>query len=386
MINLSPASDMFKLMTNAESELLKNRSSVFKELKDEPIENIDTLKLQADLTRKRLQLANKNVKLLKDYETQARILINNEINTFFKKGVNQAVAQADEIIEEPKETTAKKEEILRQATQAMRQSQITAIRTQDNEFNNIAALLVGAVVTNKILKQKKKLYDIVDDTQRSYNAKGVVGKVAVNNREYGLAAYNETNIREQSQASLLSGGGAVVTEDDRVYVSQHQNASDACRPHQGKYYIDDVFRQGRRGQWDSLPLLSSVIAIKGRPGLFHFNCRHTVTLAPKSFKEPKAPNNAITNKDGNINKDKSNLTYKLEQQQRAYQRNIRQYKQVEANALTESERQRAKSLIRNNQAKLRQLDKFAKEKGVPFYRQAWKEDIEFKFETFKPEF
>lgn len=387
---LSDGRDMFELMQTTETNLLKERSKLFGKLKNEDISKITDLNqylldLSNKFTDMRKELINNSRKAIQRTDRQAEILLNNELTNAFKKGVDKTVKEADEVIGEIPETTPQAELIKQRALNDIRQSQLNALNSTLNDFTQVSGLVIGAVFTSRNLGQKKTLYDIVDQEQRKFNAKGITGKQA-GNREISLTSYNETVVRENSQQIMLQGTGAVETPHDRVYVSQHASASDACRPHQGKYYIDDVFRQGKRGKYTNLPLLSSVVDKKGRPGLFHFNCRHTVTYAPEGFDPVGAPDDAKTNKNGRVNEAKAKQTYQVEQKQRALQRNIRQYKQVKANALTEQERSRADGLVKDNQARLRQLEQFAKKNNIPFYRQSNKENIEFKFETFKPEF
>jgi|LGVE01.1.fsa_nt_gb hypothetical protein len=389
---LSNGNDMFEVTQTQETQMLKNRTKLFKGLKNvdiQDIENINTylLGLLTDFNKFGDRLLKDNTKTVRKAQSQVEIVIDNDLGSAFQVGVKNAVEEADEVTEVIPQTTQQADAIRDNTKEASRQSQATAVNTQQTELALLTGAIVGAVFASKQLGQKKTLYEIIDDTTRSSTAKGVTGKVSSNNRRTSLASYNTGVIRENSQKTMLEGGGAVVSdEDDRVFVSEHASASDACRPHQGKYYIDDVYRQGRRGRWNNLPLLSSVIQERGRAGLFHFNCRHTVTKAPSGFDRPQAPNDAKTNKSGSVNSAKSKQTYAIEQEQRKLQRKVRQYKQVEANALTENERIRARQLVKNNQAKLTRLGKVAKRNNIPFYRQSNKENIEFKFEKFKPEF
>ena len=389
---LSNGNDMFELMQNTESGMLQNRTKLLSKLENvnlSEIENINTylLGIRNDLTRFSDTLLKENTKLTRKVNKQANIVIDNDLNNSFKVGVKNGIKEAgDDVISVEDETEQFKalKEITKTATQ---NSQLTAVTTQQRDFSIMGGLLIGAIFTSFQLGQDKSLYDIVDETQRKFTAKGVTGKVTTDNKQTSLASYNTGSIREQSQKGLLEGGGAVETPHDRVYVSEHTSASDACRPHQGKYYIDDVFRQGRVGRYNKLPLLSSAIWInRVQNGLFHPNCRHTVTYAPSGFDRPDAPDDAKTNKSGSVNSKKSKDTYKVEQKQRELQRRVRQYKQVEANALTNKERVRAGQLVKNNQSKLTQLEKFADRNSIAFYRQRHKENINFKFETFKPEF
>ena len=113
---------------------------------------------------------------------------------------------------------------------------------------------------------------------------------------------------------------------DTVLISQYGGCSETCEPWQGRVYIDDVFTiwngeingdSGKSrycGKW--FPLLSSAI----RGGLFHPNCRHTMSLYIDGVTKIPPP----------ISAEQIRKQRKLEQKQRVMERKIRKLKRLEA--------------------------------------------------------
>ncbi len=109
---------------------------------------------------------------------------------------------------------------------------------------------------------------------------------------------------------------------DTVLVSAYGGCSETCEPYQGRVFIDDVFTvwSGERngdmgksiycGKW--FPLLS--FAIRG--GLFHPNCRHTLSQYIDGFTKIPEP----------IPADRIKQQRELEQKQRMLERKIRKLK------------------------------------------------------------
>ena len=113
---------------------------------------------------------------------------------------------------------------------------------------------------------------------------------------------------------------------DTVLISQYGGCSETCEPWQGRAYIDDVFTiwngeingdSGKSqycGKW--FPLLSSAI----RGGLFHPNCRHTMSLYIDGVTKIPPP----------IPAEQIRKQRELEQKQRVMERKIRKLKRLEA--------------------------------------------------------
>ena len=113
---------------------------------------------------------------------------------------------------------------------------------------------------------------------------------------------------------------------DTVLISQYGGCSETCEPWQGRVYIDDVFTiwngeingdSGKSrycGKW--FPLLSSAI----RGGLFHPNCRQTMSLYIDGVTKIPPP----------IPAEQIRKQRELEARQRAMERKIRKLKRLEA--------------------------------------------------------
>ena len=108
-----------------------------------------------------------------------------------------------------------------------------------------------------------------------------------------------------------------------VLVSRYGACSETCLPWQGKVYIDDVWSGGttEESERTGYPLLS--IAIAG--GLFHPNCKHTMTTFFEGI------STVPTAVDVKGTRENSNLVAT----QRYNERMIRKYKRLENNSLDE---------------------------------------------------
>lgn len=96
-------------------------------------------------------------------------------------------------------------------------------------------------------------------------------------RRVNIASYAEMNIRTATKrAKLISEGEARKAYGiHTVRISRYGQCSETCLPWQGKVYVDDVYSGGTKEEAErlNLPLLSTAIA----GGLFHPNCKHTMT-------------------------------------------------------------------------------------------------------------
>jgi len=150
-----------------------------------------------------------------------------------------------------------------------------------------------------------------------------------------------------------------------VLVSQYGACSDTCLPWQGRVYIDDVFqayygpRSGSFGvsrNGRQYMLLS--IAIQG--GLFHPNCRHTISTWIED----------ISTMPVSMNIAEIERVNRLEAQQRRLEREVRQAKR-EAEGLSDPRAiQSAERRLRVRQSALR---KFVDENSDVLRRDYWRE-------------
>jgi hypothetical protein len=152
---------------------------------------------------------------------------------------------------------------------------------------------------------------------------------------------------------------------DTVLVSQYGACSDTCLPWQGRVYIDDVFQPYYGDSGGSFAVsrngrqyMRLSIAIQG--GLFHPNCRHTISTWFEGISTMPAP----------MDPAKIEKVSKLEKQQRALERQVRRAKREAAGLTDETARKEAKARVRKAQEELRS---FIKENSDVLRRDYWRE-------------
>ena len=258
-----------------------------------------------------------------------------------------------------------------EALAALQAASLVALNSARKAFLNIA----GAVSLQQP-KDEAEFKQIVDNAAMDYIKRGNTGKTSVDGKELSLAGYAAAVVREASfQSYLLAGAERREAYGiNLVVITTHASSCPLCRPFEGKVLNDD--RYSLRGYNPRYGSLNNAI----RKGFGHFNCRHGVLAYKEGEPLPIVPEN--NPKTARLKA----LTYEIEQTQRRLQRDIRIAKKVKEVALTDNERLKATNTIREKQAQLRGLEAYAKKEGVPFYRQNWREQSYFEFETFKPVF
>ncbi len=183
----------------------------------------------------------------------------------------------------------------------------------------------------------------------------------VNIVDYVYMALYTSNTR----AALM--GGAKQREllgIDAVRVSSYGGCSETCLPWQGGIYIDDVYGvfngeiyadkgKSRSGKWYLL------LSVAVEAGLFHPNCRHTLT----SYTENSKPSPQM---DG----EKIRKNYELEQKQRHKERNIRKWKRIAESTDDPVLKEAYNNKVREAQKDLRD---FIKENKDILRRDPWRE-------------
>lgn len=170
----------------------------------------------------------------------------------------------------------------------------------------------------------KTIYQAVDLASRDFLSKGITNIRLKNGKQLNIKSYSEMAIRTANKRAELVSRGQVrdIWNIHTVLISSYSACSPLCLPWQGKIYIDDVYSSGKKSD-GKYKLLSE--AING--GLFHPNCRHIsstyiegISSNPKSF---------VGDKEISDN-------YKLEQQQRYNERQIRKYERLATGSLDQT--------------------------------------------------
>ena len=219
--------------------------------------------------------------------------------------------------------TPKMERLMQDVVQVEQTAETAALRTMDDVYRrtvNRAQLAMAAGETT--------LTKAIDMAVREFLEKGLNSIVYRDGRHVDIADYVRMVLRTTSTRAQLQGKSKRFAElgYDTVLISQYGGCSETCEPWQGRAYIDDVFTiwngeingdSGKSmycGKW--FPLLSSAI----RGGLFHPNCRHTMSLYIDGVTKIPPP----------IPAEQIRKQRELEQKQRVMERKIRKLKRLEA--------------------------------------------------------
>ena len=216
--------------------------------------------------------------------------------------------------------TPKMERLMQDVVQVEQTAETAALRTMDDVYRrtvNRAQLAMAAGETT--------LTKAIDMAVREFLERGLNSIVYRDGRHVD---YVRMVLRTTSTRAQLQGKSKRFAElgYDTVLISQYGGCSETCEPWQGRAYIDDVFTiwsgeingdSGKSrycGKW--FPLLSSAI----RGGLFHPNCRHTMSLYIDGVTKIPPP----------IPAEQMQRQRELEQKQRVMERKIRKLKRLEA--------------------------------------------------------
>ena len=211
------------------------------------------------------------------------------------------------------------------------------------------------------------MHKAVDEATADFLAQGINCIRYSNGRLVNIASYAEMALRTCNTRAMLMGEAKQRERlgIDTVLVSQYGACSDTCLPWQGRVYIDDVFQTYNGPRTGSFGISRNgrqymLLSVAIKAGLFHPNCRHTITTwiegvstipKPMDIKEIERIN-------------------KLEKTQRALERKVRKAKR-QAEGLTDPEAQKvAKAKVREAQAELRE---FVKKNGDVLRRDPWRE-------------
>lgn len=191
------------------------------------------------------------------------------------------------------------------------------LRMMDDVYRQTLIKAETAVATGS-----QTIQQAIEEAVREFAKKGINCIEYRDGRRVNIADYVYMALRTANTRAGLLGAAKqrMALEIDTVRVSSYNACSETCLPWQGRIYIDDVFApfdgetdgdKGKSKNGKRYTLLS--VAIKA--GLFHPNCRHSLTAYIEDAKEsPK------------IDEEKAKENYKLEQQQRALERKVRYFK------------------------------------------------------------
>lgn len=176
----------------------------------------------------------------------------------------------------------------------------------------------------------------------AFAAKGITSFIDKAGRNWDMASYVDMAVRTTTARAALQGHIDRQTDigNDLVIVSGFAATCPICMPWGGKV----LSISGNSDEYSSLDMAKSA-------GLFHPNCKHTITAYFPFIDESGA--GTLHEHDRGYNAEQ----YKATQRQRGNERQIRKYKRLEAAALTPKDVFKARNKIRAWQAVQRQLCK-----------------------------
>lgn len=212
------------------------------------------------------------------------------------------------------------EKLMQDMHEAEQKAETAALRMMDDVYRRTISQAATTMATGATT-----LPQAIDMAVKAFLKTGINCIEYSNGTRVNIADYVQMALRTAATRSFLQGEAKRRAElgIDTVLVSQYGACSNTCLPWQGRVYIDDVWGEfsgevsGDRGKsvngnW--YPLLS--VAVKN--GLFHPNCRHTITTWFEGVSKLPNPMDTAKIKENSV----------LEQQQRAMEKKIRMFKRL----------------------------------------------------------
>lgn len=359
---LSNGYDVGTRMSDIETEILQLIKGVFAGIPNKPVKDLDKTGVRTELLSKMAKVETQAITLFQNARNDLFSSLNESISNGFEVGKKSAAQQTNTDASKAVLTDyARGQETVRIANGSLLKAESIAIMGATARVSAAIVLLTSGALSNS-RETFRECYDryVVPQFET-----GLPGKTTVDGKQISLVSYAETVVRESSQQALLLGESVSASEAGYplVMISAHYACCPYCEPWQNAILVDDYFQDGKPDGVHEL--LSTAI----HEGLFHPNCRHV--------KRIYIPGKTVPNNPPNYDPKKVAVNYELEQMQRKLEREIRNEKRVLTMSLSEDEQARASEAIRNKQAQLRGLVKFADDNGYKVYRQNWKEQIDF---------
>jgi hypothetical protein len=244
-------------------------------------------------------------------------------------------------------------EMARQMIKNLRRRHISALRTIDDQFQEVNAAAIGRALTGA-----ETIDQVVERELRDYARRGVTRFVDRAGKTWDLPTYAEMTARTSVIRAASDGHTRTLAANGHqfVIVSRDAITCSRCAPFEGE--ILAIADDGPTGEVEVTHFLTdepmtievrSTIEFARRLGLQHPNCGHTFGLyTPGVTQRPARP--------------PSTATYEDAQQQRRLERELRAAKRIAAVARTPKEQKDARARAKKVSA---QLDELAETKGLP---------------------
>lgn len=318
---------------------------------------------QAEKLRNMDKFRRENINILNDYSPIIEAETEELMREQFKEGEDLVTSQLEELKLIVPESTAddlvttdnffginenKMNALMSDMTQLEKNVSSAALRMTDDVYRQTLNRVQLAMGTGSMPLQKA-----IDEATREFLGKGINCIEYKNGRRVNIADYVRMALRTTSARASLQGQAKQFAElgYDTVLISQYDACSETCLPWQGRVYIDDVFTvwngetYGDKGKSNYCGKWFTLLSVSIREGLFHPNCRHSMSIYIDGVTNIPKPLNAVEVKKN----------AKLESQQRRLENKVRRAKRF-VNGCTDTDNiKNAKADLRAAQKELREF-------------------------------
>ncbi len=357
-------SDISKLFEELELRLiasLKRNLNLHRE--QEKQEGFNWTAWQAEKLRNMDKFRRENINILNDYSPIVEAETEELMREQFKEGADLVTSQLEELKLIVPESTAddlvttdnffginenKMNALMSDMTQLEKNVSSAALRMIDDVYRQTLNRVQLAMGTGSMPLRKA-----IDEATREFLDKGINCIEYKNGRRVNIADYVRMALRTTSARASLQGQAKQFAElgYDTVLISQYDACSETCLPWQGKVYIDDVFTvwngetYGDKGKSNYCGKWFTLLSVAITEGLFHPNCRHSMSIYIDGITSVPKPLNAET-----VKKNAG-----LEAQQRRLENKVRKAKRF-VNGCTDTDNiKNAKADLRAAQKELREF-------------------------------
>lgn len=370
-------SGIVRIFEEIEQRLIQSlKRNLSRHQKEEEDEGFSWAAWQAEKLRDLERFRKENAQIMAQFTDQIDSETRQIMQEQFDEGVNGVdVPPAEPVPDLPAEIgpephffgvdTTKVNKLIEDVTYLEKNAETAALRLTDDVYRQTVNRVQLAMGTGSMTLQQA-----IDIAVKDFLNNGINCIVYRDGRRVNIADYVRMALRTTATRAALQGKSAKYKAlgYDTVQVSSYGMCSETCKPWQGRIYIDDTFsdwdgevrehggilwgKSNYCGKW--FPLLSSAI----EKGLFHPNCRHSINLWRDGDPLPES----VDNTD-------SERRYKLEQQQRALEREIRKAKRKAEGFTDPVNIKKAKAELRQAQKELKDfIDKVNAAEGETVLR------------------
>lgn len=345
--------DIAKIFEEIELRLISSlKRNITRHKQEEQQYGFDWSAWQAEKLRNIDKFRQENSRIMSDYTTVIDNATRQIMLDEFSQGMNGVKAlKADEPHFFGVDDT-KINKLIDDVVNLEKHAETAALRTMDDVYRQTVNKAQLAMSTGSMTLQQA-----IDMSVQDFLNKGINCIVYRNGRRVNIADYVRMALRTTATRANLYGMSAKIRQlgYDTVLVSSYGMCSETCLPWQGRPYIDDVFsmwngeiQERSNGElWGKshycekwFPLLST--ALHG--GLFHPNCRHTITMWRDGDPLPEPQDNSEIQR-----------RYRLERQQRQLENKVRKAKRFVAGQADPNNLKEAKKLLHDAQKELREF-------------------------------